>query len=154
MGRRSVSSATLQTTPLPRASAAENDRDRHADDEEISPDREILDVVPLDGEAFRESQLAAAVHLHGTGDSWFELESKPLLSCIAFDEIELLRARPHQAHVSDQHVPELRELVEAPPPQRASDTRDTGIVTKLEHRLVELVERNDVLKEFFGVGDH
>ena len=47
--------------------------------------------------------------------------------------------RPDQAHVALHHVEELRQLVDAPAPERAADAGDARVFLQLEHRAVVVV---------------
>src|SRR6266540_6258555 len=47
-----------------RAAPAGNSGQRQGDDSQVATDREILNVVSLDGQTLLECQLAATVHLH------------------------------------------------------------------------------------------
>ena len=51
------------------------------------------------------------------------------------------RPRTDQAHVAFDHVEQLRQLVEAEAAEPSADARDPGIVTKLEHDIVDPVGR-------------
>src|SRR3981081_2040023 len=47
--------------------------------------------------------------------------------------------RPDQAHVAEQHVPQLRQLVERATPEKASDTGDAGVAGDLEQPIARLI---------------
>src|SRR6266849_2597884 len=55
------------------------------------------------------------------------------------------RARPHDRHIAEQHVPELRQLVETPTADPPAKPRDPRIVRNLEEpriaRVIEVCER-------------
>src|SRR5215212_6720646 len=69
-------------------------------------------------------------------------------------EIDLLRARANQAHVTAQDVEELWQFVDAPPPEEATDTRHAGIIGDLEHGFGELVEPDERVEQSLCVGHH
>src|SRR6185436_19328725 len=53
---------------------------------------------------------------------------------VAGDVVEWMRPWAHQAHVPQEHVPELRQLVDAPATQRLAELRDPRVVGQLERR--------------------
>src|SRR5664280_218808 len=129
-------------------------RHRHQHNAQVAEDRHVLDVLALECQALVEVQGAATVDLHRAGQPGLDRKPEEVLGIVALDQVELLRTRPDQAHVALEHVPQLRDLVEARAAQEAAYTRDAGIVLDLEHRLGELVEGNDLLQVMLGVGDH
>src|SRR2546425_4625788 len=49
------------------------------------------------------------------------------------------RPRTHKRHVSHQHIPQLRQLVQAPAPQCGAQARDPGVIRNLEEPCVTCV---------------
>ncbi len=64
------------------------------------------------------------------------------------------RARPDEAHVALEHIPELRKLVEREAPQNSANPRDARIRFDLEHRAAHLVQMTDFAETLVRVGDH
>ncbi len=54
--------------------------------------------------------------------------------------IERKRARSHQAHVTAQHVPELRQFVYRPPAELGSEPRDPRIIPELQQTVAVCVD--------------
>ena len=50
------------------------------------------------------------------------------------DELRPLRARPDEAHVPHEDVEELRELVQACPPEEGPDPRHPRVALRRPHR--------------------
>src|SRR4051794_7185771 len=126
------------------AGAAQDRRDRLGEDPQIAREREVLDVVELDGQALLEIEGAAAEHLHRPRHPRLDGEPETVLGPVALDEPHPLRARPDDAHFAPQHVDELRKLVDREAPQQLAHPRHTRIATELEHRVLELVESDEV----------
>ena len=64
------------------------------------------------------------------------------------------RTRADEAHLALQHVPELRQLVDARGAQEAAHARDARVVLDLEERAVDLVVRGERLALRLGAVDH
>src|SRR5436190_20838436 len=101
---------------LIRASAVEHRRDRQRQDPQIAAEREVLDVLALDGEPFLELQPAAAEYLHRPGEPRLHHQPEAMFRLVATDELDLPRPRSDEAHVALEHVEELWQLVEARAP--------------------------------------
>src|SRR5947207_7117826 len=104
---------------LIRAPSAGDRGNRHRQDAHVSPDREVLDVVALDGQALLEGQLAPAEHLHRARDPGLDVDAEAVLGLVALHALDLLRPGADVAHLAAEDVYELRELVEA----RAAENR-------------------------------
>src|SRR5690606_24432090 len=95
----------------------------HPHDLDVESDGPVLDVVEVVLDTLLERRIAApAVDLGPARDAGFDLVAQhvlrdPMLEL--FDEERALGARPHDRHVADQHVPELRQFVEIEPTQPA-----------------------------------
>src|SRR5947209_15159124 len=129
-----------------RASPAEDGGQRHQENPGVTKDCEVLDVLALDREALAELQVTAPVDLHRAGDPRLHLQPEPVLRQVALDELDLLRPRPDERHLTAEDVDELGKLVEARPPQQPSDASHARVGRELAHRVVELVERDDLLE--------
>ena len=72
-----------------------------------------------------------AIHLRPTGDAGLDVVAARIkgdLSLIFAVMREGVRPRPDQRHVAEQHVDQLRQLVEVPAPQVPPDPRDARVV--------------------------
>src|SRR3990167_2513556 len=98
-------------------SREENDLDRVQQDQEIQEEGEVLDVVEIVLELLEgilQRGPVAVAHLRPAGDprlhgEAFQVERDLLLELV--DEFGPLGARADEAHVPDQHVEEMRQLV-------------------------------------------
>src|ERR1035441_10916544 len=70
------------------------------------------------------------------------------------DLVDGMRPRSNQAHFPEQHVPELREFVEAVAADDMADAGDSGVVVKFENRAFSLVAVAQLFLEELGVGHH
>src|SRR5579872_268415 len=73
---------------------------------------------------------------------------------IGFDFIASRGARPYQTHIAQQHIPELRKLIEMRAAHEISPRDDARIVLDLKQRSVHLVERHQVRKFLFSIWTH
>ena len=73
---------------------------------------------------------------------------------VALDELDLLRPRADEAHVAAEHVPELRQLVEARAPQEAADARHPRVVASLNIGSLEARRTDELGEPLLGVGHH
>ena len=51
-----------------------------------------------------------------------------MLRAVALDELELLGPRPDEAHVAPEQVPDLRQLVQAEPPEDPPHPGDARVL--------------------------
>jgi hypothetical protein len=77
-----------------------------------------------------------------------------MLGTVAHHELDLLRPRTDDAHFSSQDVEELRKLVDTPAPEQPADPRHARILRKLEHRILQCVERHEIREQIFGTVHH
>ena len=69
-----------------------------------------------------------------------------MLGRVTVDELDLLRARPDETHISLENVQELRKLVEARSTEEAAEPRYSRIIAELEDRFRQTIERHKVGK--------
>src|SRR3954471_2745955 len=139
---------------LIRASTVEHRRDRQRQDPQVAAERQVLDVLALDGEPFLERQPAAAEHLHRPREPRLHHQPEAVLRLVAPDELDLLRPRSDEAHVAREHVQELWQLVETRAPQEAAEPRHARVARELEGGLVERVEPHEGRQHGLRVRTH
>ncbi len=83
-----------------------------------------------------EVDRAAPLHLRPPGHALGRRESEEVAGRVQLDLVGQRRARPHEAHVALQHVPQLRELVEAERTQHAAGARHPRVGTGSERLAV------------------
>src|SRR5437868_3477757 len=128
------------------AVTAKHGRNRPQHDADVEPERPVLNVLAIQSHDLLEvHDMAATTHLPKTRDA--RLGTKPpkvvrlVVLEIGFEE----RTGSHEGHVAPENVPDLRQLVETPTPQKASDPRYARIVRDLEQtRIATVVEADEV----------
>src|SRR2546421_12604332 len=86
------------------AAPAEDRRERHEDDAEVTAEREVFDILALDSEHLVESELAATIDLPGAGDPRLHPQPDLVLRGVPLYEIDELGARPDDRHLAAQHI--------------------------------------------------
>ncbi len=102
------------------------------------------DVLVVEGDHLGTPQAVAAAHGDQTGYPRAGRKDALVQRAVAFDHHDEVGPRPDEAHVAEQHVEQLRQLVEAGGAQPAAGRRDARVAL-FE---VEAVAHRD------GVGDH
>src|SRR5262245_6302122 len=139
---------TPRATPDPRASigpaSPQDGHDRQGEDVQVATDRDVLDVVALDGEPLVEPKGAAPVDLHRPRHPRLDRHRETLLGRVLLADPYLLGARADEAHLGAEDVDELGQLVEARPAQQAPDRGHARVVAELERRLLELADVDEL----------
>src|SRR3954471_4833261 len=114
----------LSTGTLLVSRTRDDDSKRSSEQRNIQPRRPVADVVHVHFQAFREKCAVAAVDLPHAGQSGQCLENDSLL--VAHFRNLAFKKWPwtNQTHLTLDHVPNLRKLVEAEFAQELSDARD------------------------------
>ena len=101
-----------------------------------------------------ERRTVARRDLPQAGNAGFHVEAPELVKFVMVDLVDRMRPRSDQAHLAAQHVPELREFVEAVAADETSDASDSGVAVDLENRALSLVASAQVFLEVCGIGHH
>src|SRR5438876_232036 len=102
-------------------------------DLDVCPERARPCVPEVETHHLVERRTAAAGDLPQSGNPGLYVEKAAAVPRLVLLELVGNRwPRADERHVSAQHVPELRQLVEAAVPEKASDRRDPWIVGELE----------------------
>jgi hypothetical protein len=75
----------------------------------------VFDIVAIAYDFFFPGVLVSAIDLCHTSDTWLHRENLVIGFSILFDFTRLMWARSDEGHISPEHIPELRELVEWEP---------------------------------------
>src|SRR5260221_11119388 len=89
-------------------------------------------------------------NLPETRDPGFNVKAPELVKFVVVDLINRMRPRPNQAHLPTQHVPELRQFIEAVAADNSSATGDFGVVVDLEDRAWSLIAGARVFLKLCG----
>src|SRR5215470_18385976 len=132
----SIGYRLLRRCPDPRVSSTPGEQhDLHGveQDQEVEEQREVLDVVEVVLQLLErifDRGAVAILDLRPAGES--RLHGQPLhvirdFLLQALHELRSLRSRSDEAHVTDENVDQLRELVETGSTKDRSHSRDAGI---------------------------
>src|SRR5205814_7391323 len=102
------------------------DQDAH-----VFGERPVANVEVIQSHALLEGEVAATEDLPIAGDAGCDTEALALPAAALFGLVEQERPGPNQAHLSTEDVEELRELVQAKPPEPAPHAGDARIVLAL-----------------------
>src|ERR687895_2620192 len=97
---------------------------------QIEPHRAIGDPLEIVRQLLGHRRLVAAADLREAGQAGTDDQSLPVRRQVGgklLEEARADRARPDEAHVSLEHVPELRDLVDLGRAQPAAERRDLGL---------------------------
>ena len=87
----------------------------------------MLDVPDVELDPLGPRERRAPVHLRPPGDAGPDVEPSPLSLVVALHLVGERRSGTDEAHVADEHVPELRQLVDRGAAQEPPDPRDAGV---------------------------
>ena len=106
---------------------AEERQRRPQQNRKIDLRRAVLDVPDVELDPIGPWERGAPLHLRPAGEPGSDLEPAALVSVVLLDLVAKRRARPDDAHVAAQDVPELRQLVDRRTPENAADARDARV---------------------------
>src|SRR5271165_389985 len=97
----------------------------------IQPDRPVSDIKRIQLNPLLVAGVVASGYLPQAGQAALDARVQLEAGSVARDFLMPDRARANQAHIAAQDVPQLRQLVQARLPQKASDPGNAGIVLQL-----------------------
>src|SRR5579862_8188228 len=92
----------------------------------------MVDVPDIVSELLLPAYRIASVDLCPTGDSGPQFVAARLFGRIEGQVFEQQRSRTDQAHITDEHVDELRQLIHTRSSQKPAETRDALRIRKRE----------------------
>src|SRR5690606_16204174 len=108
--------------------AREHRADRAEEDFQIQNEAEVIDVPRIESEPLVPAREVSSVDGGPTGDAREHGVTPSLFGAVAIEVLDQQRPRTDQAHVPEQHVEELRELVQAQAAERLAEPGETLIV--------------------------
>src|SRR5690606_31750314 len=121
-----LSASVRAVTPQHRA-------DRAEEDPQVEGERPVADILVLHPHDFVETpHVVATVRLPRAGHPGHDAEPDEVIRVVDGDLRRERRARTDQAHLTAQHVEQLRHLVETRAAQPAADARHARIIHDLE----------------------
>src|SRR5215211_2541175 len=134
-------------------------RDRQCHQPQIAHQRPAGDVEVVETNHLRERNLTPPDHLPWTRHPRLEIEplTRPALDVLVLVQDE--RTRAHEAHLADDDVEKLRQLVQRKASQELADTCYARVAEDLEHPRVAAwnempVEMRELVLPVLGVGVH
>jgi len=117
---------------------SEEDRDRRQGDRQVEPQRPSIEVLEVVVHADRQGGVGPGPDLPEPGQPRPHGQPSGVHVVLERHLFEFMRARPDQAHVPPEHVPQLGKLVQAEPAEQPAQGRDTRIVGDLDHAFGEI----------------
>src|SRR2546430_8223365 len=105
----------------------EDGGDRLTENAHVKPQIPVLDVLNIQCDVAFKRRITTGRNLPQSGNSGDEIESPQMLEFVLADVINRVRARTDQAHVAEQHIPQLGKFVQAVAPQESSQLRDSRV---------------------------
>src|SRR5665648_214887 len=101
-----------------------------------------------------EGDITPPEHLPQPGDAGRDVEAllRPAAALLGLFHPQGPRA--DQTHLALHHVDDLRQLVDAPAPQRAADARDARVKFDLEHRSVVVILVSEIVAQLVSAQVH
>src|SRR5262249_49826758 len=129
-----IRSRSRRAPPSARALAGDHDGRGSTDDGEIRPQRLCSRVAQVEADHLVERRAAPTGDLPQSGHAGFGIDDAtampgPVLRVF----VRHGRSWADQGHLAAQHVPELRQLVEARLSEKAAERGDALVVGELEH---------------------
>src|SRR3954470_16171080 len=139
---------------LRRALPRQHHGDRLQQDLEVEHRRPGVDVLEVELHPAIEVDVVPPADLPEAGEAGLHGQAPALPALVLGHLLGNRRPGAHQAHVPPQHVPELRQLVEAEAAKEPADRRHPRIALQLEDRAVHLVEVHQLAAAVLGVRHH
>ena len=113
--------------------------DRERNDLQISDHTALGDVLQIAADHAVEVGVVAVGHLPPAGDPRLHGKALQVELGVLGHLVRQWRARAHDGHLAQEHVDELRELVDRVLADEPADLGDAGVVLHLEHGSSDLV---------------
>src|SRR6185503_11475394 len=97
---------------------------------------------------------AAPIHLPEAGNAGKHAKSLHLPGRVTLDLVGERRPRPDETHVTFEHVPQLRQLVDAGLAQERAEPGNAGVASDLEDWTLHLIEMFELGFASLGVREH
>ena len=108
---------------------------------EVRPSAALVDVKQVEVNPLVEANLVAVLsRLPVARNTWLHEQTLALVRSVEVCLSPECGTRTYNAHVTKEHIEELRQLVDAGLPDEMTNPRDSGVVLDLEDRTVLLVK--------------
>jgi len=102
----------------------------------ILPRTPFLNVLQIQTNLFIKLQIRSPRDLRKTGDARFYSEDAHLEVGVLLYFLRQMRTGTHKREIAFEHVPELRELIDAEPSQEFPEARHARIILHLKQRTI------------------
>src|SRR5215813_2580631 len=121
----------------------------------VETQRPAIDVLQIQMHPLLEGKIAAAGNLPEASQPGLHTEATLLPGLFHPNRIaNRQRARANDAHIAQQDIDQLRQLIDARAPQPLPDSSNSRVVLDFEDRPTLLVQVLDVLHARFGIDTH
>ena len=139
---------------LARTLAGDDLDDREGDDLEVGDDAAFGDVFQVSTDHAVESGRVTLRDLPPAGDTGLHGQALQVVLGVLRHLVGQRRARAHDGHLAQEHVEELRELVDGVLADELADLGDAGVLAHLEHGAGDLVLPPELGEALVGVAVH
>ena len=129
-----------------------DDRERH--DLQIGGHATLRDILQIAADHAVEVRVVAVGHLPPASYAWLNGQTLQVVLGVLRDLIRQRRTRAHDGHLAQEHVQELRELVDGVLADEPADLGDAGVFLHLEHGAGDLVLLLELGEAIVGVLVH
>src|ERR1017187_7834547 len=136
------------------AEAGEDDGEGAGEDFQVEPEGPVVDVLEVEFHPLVEADLVAAADLPDAGEAGLHGEAAAMPRIVVLHLGRDGRPGADEAHVADENIPELRELVDAGATEETAERSDARVVLHLEDGAAHFVVSLEFRAQHFGIGDH
>src|SRR4029079_16079640 len=127
---------------------------RARQDREVEAQAPAVDVLEVESHPLLEGQVVAPTDLPQAGEARSDAQTAAEGTVKALGLPDRKRPRTHEAHVAEQDVEELRQLVEAGAAQEPAESRDPRVVVDLETGAVHLGQGEELVALLLRADTH
>src|SRR5436190_13744905 len=101
-----------------------------------------------------ERRILAGGDLPESRHAWLHVQPPVVVKFVAADFVNRVRTRADEAHLSTQHVPELRQFVETVPSDKTAEAGNSRAVVQLKNRPFSLIPVAQGFFQLIGARGH
>src|SRR5580698_3135019 len=115
--------------PVVTDASVQNQRPKsHRQDANIQPQTPVFHIPGVELQSLIPAEGVTAHYLSPACQTWQYLMSAALLRCVTRQVLEQQRPGPDQAHITSEHIPELRKFIEAGASQELPDASKSLLI--------------------------
>ena len=139
---------------LARTLAGDDLDHREDDDLQVRDGTALCDVLKVALDHPVKASRVAVGNLPPAGDSWLHGKALQVVLRVLRHLVRQRRARSHDGHLAQEHVNELRELVDGVLADELADLGDARVLLHLEHGAGDLVLLLELGEALIGIFEH